>query len=101
MADETGECADLRELLQLAGWGHVCAYIDQTWGPEACLEKIDRALQALQPGDVEAERQTVLQIRAAAKQMQALKTWPVQRMRELAPQKSSSTTLDRLRRIAR
>lgn len=97
------ELEELKQLVRAPGFARLLAFKDREWGSEACLSKIDRALTELQPGDEDGERMTVLQIRAAAKRIDALLRWPEERIGMLQTHKQapSLNPLNRLRRIAR
>lgn len=63
--------AAYKELVQSEGWRlFVTELVEPEWGAEACLRKIDDALSTVAPG--EDEHLTVLQIRAAARQIHKL-----------------------------
>lgn len=88
-------------LLETDGWRLFLAYVEQSWGAEACIQKIDRALQELKPGDEGGERMTVLQIRAAARQIQALTRYPAERIAQGTPRTTRKAMFSELRRGTR
>ncbi len=90
----------LQELVTSEGWQRFVQHVDDVWGAGAQLAKIDRAFQELQPGDEAGERMTALQVRAAAKSVQALVAWPRERLRELLSKKKPGPFAG-LRRIGR
>lgn len=100
---DTREIEDLAQLVKSPGFARFALHVEQEWGAEACIRKIDRVLQELRPGDEDGERSTVLQIRAAARQIQALVSWPEQRIAMLKAEKPKplARAMDGLRRITR
>ncbi len=99
---DTRELADLQDLVRAEGFRRFQAHVEQEWGDAACIRKIDEVLRQLTPGDRPAEQETVLQVRAAARQIQALVRWPEDRISQLQGQKPKAVSpLERLRRIAR
>lgn len=99
---DTRELTDLQQLIGSDGFKRFQAYIEQEWGAEAQMAKIDGVLKALTPGNVDGEYTTVSQVRAAAKQIQQLVRWPEQRIAQLRGDKPKvARVMDGLRRIAR
>jgi hypothetical protein len=99
---DTRELTDLQELLRSDGFTRFRAHVEDEWGAVASIQRIDRALTELPPGDRDAERETVLQIRAAARQIHALLQWPEERIAQLkGPKKKTISPMEALRRIAR
>lgn len=88
---DTGEAAALTELVKSEGWKRFLNYIDTEWGSEACIQKIDRALATAEAGNSEAQHETVLQIRAAARQIQRLTAWPDEQIKRLRKPKPART----------
>lgn len=88
-------------LLETDGWRLFLEHVDRSWGAEACIQKIDRALQELKPGDEDGERMTVLQIRAAARQIHAMTRYPADRIGTLTAAPKSRAPFAALRRGTR
>jgi hypothetical protein len=100
VSSDDSEREDLQALLASAGFARMRAFVEQSWGAEACIAKIDTALTNLRPGDEDGERMTVLQIRAASRQIQGLMRWPQERLNALtAAAAEKPSPLQRLRRI--
>ena len=81
--DAPGTIESLQGLIESPGWAWFIQQVEQAWGAEACIRKIDAALAELTPGDRPAETETVLQIRAAARQIHVLIASPAKRIAEL------------------
>lgn len=97
---ETLKAKHLRELVQSEGWKLFLEHVEATWGADAQLQKIDAAHRELEPGNEAGERMTALQIRAAAKSIQRLVSWPAEKIgMNQAP--ARRTPFELFRRIAR
>ena len=101
--DRQHELDALRDLVQSDGWKRYREYIESEWGDSACIRKIDEALRHTPAGDDAIVDQTVLQIRASARQIMRVIEWPTERLQILRGQKPATTShpMDLLRRIAR
>lgn len=73
----------LKDLLDSDGWELFTKAAAEQWGAEACIRHIDAALASVDRGDFDAQRETVAQIRASARAVEALVQWPKLRMEQL------------------
>jgi hypothetical protein len=103
MSDDVArEIDDLQQFVQSPGYARFKTFFEDAWGDSACIARIDRALTELKPGDQDAEDLTVLQIRAAAREIRKLVHWPEQRIDQLKGAKPKSMNpMDLLRRRPR
>jgi hypothetical protein len=94
---DSGELADYRDLVTSPGWQRFLGYVAASWGAEACIDQIDQALKHVAPEDASA---TVLQIRAAARQIAALVRYPDERIAQLSGVGRKARPFEALRRIS-
>ncbi len=91
----------LRELVQSEGWRLFLALIDDAWGSDATLRKIDAALATVARGDTSAVNDTVQQIQASRREIQKVVGLPAFRISQLEPQPTSTQPYAALRRMGR
>jgi len=92
--DADQEREDLEGLLAHPGWTLFRAHVGQEWGPEAYRLKVGQAIGLLPAGGDAPERAatTVLQIEAAAREVERLMDWPRQRVQALERQQAPAVT---------
>lgn len=73
----------LTELLASDGWKLFQQAMAEQWGPSSQLRQIDRALEAIPPGDQEAVNQTVQQIRSSGNAINNALRWPSEQLQRL------------------
>lgn len=95
---DVNELDALKALIASDGWQLYQQAIRGAWGAEACMRQIDQALAGLPRGDQDAVNDTVQQIRASARAVQAMATWPESRVQTLQAQKPKAKGLAAWRR---
>jgi LDH2 family malate/lactate/ureidoglycolate dehydrogenase len=95
---DVNELEALSALLASDGWALFLAAVEQTHGDTACMQQIDNALKAVDRGDHEAVQDTVQQIRARAKAVQAMVRVPGERVKQLKAKKEKPGMFQGLRR---
>lgn len=100
--DETKAERDaLRVLVQSEGWALFQRLIEQEWGADATLGKIDAALSVIARGDVDAVSDTVQQIQAARREVLKVLTLPRERLALLDKGEPTKRPFEAWRRIGR
>lgn len=88
---DVNEREALAALIESDGWALFLKAVDARHGDPASVREIDTALKAVERGDQAAIQDTVQQIRARARAVQAMVTWPRERLAALShPQKKSA-----------
>lgn len=99
---DTLKAKALKELVQCEGWAFYDALLESDWGAEAVLQKTEQALMNLSDhADQTTVNDTVQQIHAARRAVQAMRRRPFEEIARLTPQKVRSRPFDALRRVAR
>lgn len=83
MDPDINEREALTALLESDGWALFVQAVEATHGDAASVRRIDTALQAVDRGDAAAIQDTVQQIRARARAVQAMMRWPQERLAHL------------------
>ena len=105
MATEDDGDGGEREALQLlvtsAGWPVFLRLVEDDWGAEQTLAKINAALSAVSRGDHDAATDTVQQIQTARREVYRILEKPKERIAQLTVRQKSGRPFDALRRIGR
>lgn len=84
---DVSELDALSALIESDGWALFLTYVEAAHGDTASTRQIDTALGSVERGDHEAARDTVQQIRTAARAVQRVTSWPTERVKQLKTQK--------------
>lgn len=99
--DSNPELVALRELLRSDGWKAFQVLVEQEWGADPTLTKIDRALATIDRGDTPAVQDTVQQIQASRREVYKVLGLVAARVQALTPEAKSSQPFAALRRMGR
>jgi hypothetical protein len=83
MDPDVNELEALTSLLESDGWIIFLDAVDRAHGDRASVQQIDTALKAVDRGDAAAIQDTVQQIRARARAVQAMVAYPKERIAAL------------------
>ena len=88
----------LSAMLASDGWAVFTEAADAMHGDAACVQQIDAELKTVDRGDLDAARDTVVQIRARARAVQAMLRWPEEQVKALKAKKDKPGMFQHLRR---
>lgn len=88
----------LSALVESDGWKLFLDAVDRMHGDAASVQQIDMALKAIDRGDTEAAHDTVQQIRARARAVQAMVRWPQEQIAAIKAKKAKPGMFQTLRR---
>jgi hypothetical protein len=80
---DVNELEALSALLESDGWALFTKAVNDAHGDTASVLQIDAALKTVDRGDALAVQDTVQQIRARARAVQAMMAWPMERVKAL------------------
>lgn len=87
-----------KDLLQSVGWSLFWQAVEEEWGAEVVLARMERALTAVPRGDQEAINDTVQQIQVARREIQKLRSIPAAKITALTPKEEPKGPFAALRR---
>lgn len=99
--EDDGEAHALKSLLESDGWRVFVTMLDSTYGPDATLAQIGRAVGQQAMGDQAAVNDATQHILSAQKRIMALKSWPQERIRQLSQEQAKKRPFETFRRIGR
>lgn len=88
----------LTALIESDGWKLFLDAVDKMHGDAASVQQIDTALKAVDRGDISAAHDTVQQIRARARAVQAMMRWPEEQIATMKAKKAKAGMFQTLRR---
>lgn len=87
--DISADVVALKDLLESDGWRMFLTMIDQEWGADATLGKIEKVLQQIPPGQQLAVDDATQQVLAAQRAVRAIKELPRTKLGQLTMQPKS------------